>query len=115
VLLVWTLSCMGIGIVVRRIIPSVSLPTKINTNWMQWDGRCLDILHPAHRYCYVIFHISSLLKKTLKVLCSHWTMAYDRLWLHWFRQQSNKLIRLVVSVCTSVGHLSKCLCWFFLL
>jgi hypothetical protein len=111
-LLVWTLSCMGIGIVVRRVIPSASLPTEIITSWMQWDGRCLDILHPAQTYCYVIFHISSLLKKALKILCSHWTMTYERLWLHWFRQQSNKLVRLVVSACASLGHLSKCLVIF---
>jgi hypothetical protein len=82
---------------------------------MQWDGRCLDILHPAQTYSYVIFHISSLLKKTLKVLCSHWTMTCEWLWVHWFRQQPNKLVRLVVSACTSVGHFSKCLWWVFLL
>jgi len=113
--LVWTVSHMGIGIVVRMIITSVSLPTEINTSWMQWDGRCLDVLHPAQTYCYGIFHFSSLLKKTLRVLCSHWTMTCEMLWVYWFRQQPYKLVRLVVSACTSVGHLSKCLWWFFLL
>jgi hypothetical protein len=114
-LLVWTLSRMGISIVVQKDNTFSVFTHRDNTNWMHWDGICLDILHLAQTYCYINFCISALLKKTLRVLCSHWTMTCERLWVHWFCQQPNKLVRLVLSACTSVGHWSKCLWWFFLL